>query len=118
MRKAASVLADAPAISAAERRDVQALIEGWLATRGERAATGGATAGADAASPSQGLSPADLRSELDRFKAELRAGGLKESTVHAYLLGSSLFVRWLAGDYVPGPGYSGRARAFTAEERS
>ena len=62
--------------------------------------------------------PADLRSELDRFKAELRAGGLKESTVHAYLLGSSLFVRWLAGDYVPGPGYSGRARAFTAEERS
>lgn len=49
------------------------------------------------------LSPTELRTELDRFKMELRAAGLRESTVHAYLLGSSLFVRWLAGEYFPGP---------------
>ena len=30
--------------------------------------------------------------------ARLGAGGLSRSTIGAYLLGSSLFVRWLAGD--------------------
>ena len=44
--------------------------------------------------------------ELVRFGAALRAAGLRASTIHAYLLGASLFVRWLAGDYVP----RGRAR--------
>ena len=50
----------------------------------------------------------ELQAELDRFKAELRRAGLRESTIHAYLSGSSMFVRWLADDYAPGPG---RARA-------
>lgn len=50
------------------------------------------------------LSPADLHDELQRFKAELRAAGLRESTVFSYLNGSTLFVRWLSGDYAPGPG--------------
>ena len=64
----------------------------------------------DGASASRCLSPAALGDELGRFKAELRAGGLRESTIHAYLLGSSLFVRWLAGDYVPGPGRGKRGQ--------
>ena len=45
----------------------------------------------------------DLLSELDRFKTDLRKAGQRESTIHAYLLGSRLFVRWLEGDYTPGP---------------
>lgn len=45
----------------------------------------------------------DLHGELDKFKGELRQAGLRESTIHAYLMGSTLFVRWLAGDYTPGP---------------
>ena len=49
------------------------------------------------------LAESDLHSELDRFKEDLRKAGLRESTIHAYLLGSRLFVRWLAGDYAPGP---------------
>lgn len=52
----------------------------------------------------QPLTPSELRAQLDRFRHELRAAGLRESTVQSYLAGSSLFVRWLAGDYVPGPG--------------
>ncbi len=38
---------------------------------------------------------------LERFKARLGAGGLSRSTISAYLVGSSIFVRWLAGEYVP-----------------
>lgn len=56
------------------------------------------------AAPPRLSQAAYLRGEFGRFKAELRAGGLSESTVHSYLVGSSLFVRWLAGEYVPGPG--------------
>lgn len=43
----------------------------------------------------------ELQAELERFKAELRAAGLRESTVFSYLNGSSMFVRWLAGTYAP-----------------
>lgn len=57
------------------------------------------------------MSESDLRGELDRFKGDLRDGGLRESTVHRYLTGSSLFVRWLAGEYVPGPGRADRPEA-------
>ena len=32
----------------------------------------------------------ELRVELERFKRELQAGGLRESTVHSYLMGSTL----------------------------
>ncbi len=54
------------------------------------------------------MSETELRGELDRFRADLCAAGLREATVHSYLMGSSLFVRWLAGDYVPGPGRAER----------
>lgn len=43
----------------------------------------------------------ELQAELERFKEELRAAGLRESTVFSYMNGSSMFVRWLAGDYMP-----------------
>ena len=43
----------------------------------------------------------ELAGELDRFKEDLRAAGLRASTIHQYLTGSTLFVRWLAGDYEP-----------------
>ena len=45
---------------------------------------------------------AELRSELARFEAELRAAGLSENSVQTYVGRSQYFVRWLAGDYVPG----------------
>ena len=57
------------------------------------------------------MSQTELRGKLDRFKVELRAAGLKEATVHSYLMGSSLFVRWLAGEYVPGLGRADRPPA-------
>lgn len=44
----------------------------------------------------------------DKLCKQLRAAGLRESTIHSYLMGSTLFVRWLAGDYVPGPGRTER----------
>jgi hypothetical protein len=107
MRKAAAVLSEASAIEAAERRRAQAVVEGWLAAHSQlsTAADAGSpskpTPSADAASPAEPLTAAELQGELDRFKARLGAGGLSRSTISAYLLGSSLFVRWLAGDYVP-----------------
>lgn len=42
----------------------------------------------------------DLALQLDCFRKELRAAGLRASTIHQYLAGSSLFVRWLASDYM------------------
>ena len=45
----------------------------------------------------------EFQAELAQFKHALRAAGLKEATVHSYLTGSSRFVRWLAGEYVPRP---------------
>lgn len=54
------------------------------------------------------MSETDLRGQLRRFGAELRAAGLRESTVHSYLTGSSLFVRWIAGEYAPGSGRAER----------
>ena len=118
VRKAASVLADTSGIETEERRRTRAVIDGWLAAHAQlRPAS-------DAPSPSEPtevphltlvgehVSAADLCGQLDRFKAGLRAGGLSGSTIHAYLLGSSLFVRWLAGDYVPrGRRSVGRNRA-------
>ena len=50
----------------------------------------------------QPLGSMDLHTELARFKSELRQAGLRESTIHSYLMGSTLFVRWLVGDYEPG----------------
>ena len=107
MRKAAAVLSQASAIEAEERRHAQALIDGWLAAHAQLSAAGDATARSEpvdalhVTSSPERLSRADLDVELERFKARLGAGGLSGSTISAYLLGSSLFVRWLAGDYVP-----------------
>ena len=43
----------------------------------------------------------ELRAELLRFEAELRAAGLRESSVQTYVGRSSTFLAWLAGDYHP-----------------
>ena len=45
---------------------------------------------------------ADLRRELACFEADLRAAGLSENSVKTYVGRSEYFVRWLAGEYVPG----------------
>jgi len=70
-----------------------------LNARGERTHPRQHGMGADA--PSTPL-PAGLHDELERFKQDLRAGGLRESTIHSYLSGATLFVRWLGGEYQPG----------------
>jgi hypothetical protein len=44
---------------------------------------------------------AELERELQRFEAELRGARLKDSTVRTYVDRSSVFIRWLAGDYEP-----------------
>lgn len=101
MRKAALVLSEAPGIDPAHRRRAQALVDGWLAAHVQLAAP--------AAPPSKPAEPSavarpnaeQLRADLERFKGVLAAGGLRGSTINAYLFGSSLFVRWLAGDYAP-----------------
>lgn len=41
----------------------------------------------------------DLHAELERFEAEARRAGLKENTVRTYVDRSTIFVRWLAGEY-------------------
>jgi hypothetical protein len=43
----------------------------------------------------------DLERELQRFEAELRRARLKDSSVRTYVHRSSIFIRWLAGDYQP-----------------
>jgi hypothetical protein len=43
----------------------------------------------------------DLRVELGRFERELRAAGLKDSSVQTYVDRSARFVTWLAGNYTP-----------------
>ena len=47
------------------------------------------------------MKSSELRRELDRFEAELRAAGLRENTVHTYVQRSETFLRWLVGDYRP-----------------
>lgn len=62
------------------------------------------------ATPPETHGTGELELKLDSFKAELRAAGLRESTIHAYLLGALLFVRWLLGDYVPRARRCGQVR--------
>lgn len=69
---------------------------------GDASASDGEPTATNAAPPSERVTASDLFVELDRFRCELRAAGLKEATVQQYLVGASLFVRWVAGDYVPG----------------
>jgi hypothetical protein len=42
-----------------------------------------------------------LHAELERFEAELRAAGLKKSTVETYIDSARRFIRWLDDDYSP-----------------
>ena len=43
----------------------------------------------------------ELRRELERFERDLRAANLRESTIRTYVDRSSIFLRWLSGDYKP-----------------
>jgi hypothetical protein len=49
----------------------------------------------------QRYSPAELRAELRRFEHQLRAAGLKETSVTTYIDRTSRFLKWLEGDYQP-----------------
>ncbi len=49
----------------------------------------------------QRYSPAELREELRGFEHQLRAAGLKETSVATYVDRTSRFLRWLEGDYQP-----------------
>ncbi len=44
---------------------------------------------------------AELRVELRRWERELVAAGKAENTVATYVGRSEIFLRWLAGEYVP-----------------
>lgn len=124
MRTATGSLGEVPGVGADDCGQAQAVIDPRLAAHSEQTEAAETslpselTGAADGASPSQRLSPADLRVELDRFKIDLQVGGLRHSTIHSYLLGSSLFVRWLAGDYVPGAARADRAPRREAEVSS
>jgi hypothetical protein len=43
----------------------------------------------------------ELQQDLVRFEDELRAAGLRESSIRTYVDRSRTFVAWLAGNYVP-----------------
>jgi hypothetical protein len=46
-------------------------------------------------------SPAELRAELRRFEHQLRAAGLRETSIATYVDRTSRFLKWLEGDYQP-----------------
>lgn len=41
----------------------------------------------------------ELHRELARFEKEARQAGLRENSVNTYVQRSSIFLRWLSGDY-------------------
>lgn len=43
----------------------------------------------------------ELKREARRFKAELEAAGMKDSTVHTYVDRAERFIKWLGGEYHP-----------------
>jgi len=51
--------------------------------------------------PERSWSLAQLRSELERYEAELRAAGKGQLTIDTYIGQSERFVRFLTGDYRP-----------------
>jgi len=65
---------------------------------------GAATLAATGPSTPLATTASELQAELAQYKLALRSAGLTEATIHSYLMGSSRFVRWLAGEYAPGPG--------------
>lgn len=86
-----------PLNSVDELRDhVLAIIDHLdAATRGSEAARG-SSAARDA-----GWSVTELERELRRFKRELEQAGLKESSIDTYVQRTSIFLRWLVGEYQP-----------------
>jgi transposase len=106
LRAGASVLGQSDEIKGYEASRAHGLIEGWLAA----SETPASDRAPEVQAPPRpaGLTAEDLKRELDRFKHELRAAGLRQSTIHSYACGASIFVRWLAADYVPTPGRADR----------
>jgi hypothetical protein len=51
--------------------------------------------------PDEGMTLGELWEELEGFEAELRQRGLRDNTVRTYVDRTSLFLRWLGGDYQP-----------------
>ena len=47
------------------------------------------------------MTMAELWNELGRFEKELRRAKLAESSVRTYVDRTSIFLRWLSGDYMP-----------------
>lgn len=43
----------------------------------------------------------DLQENLKKFERELRAAGLKPNSIHTYVHRTSIFLRWLTGEYQP-----------------
>ena len=43
----------------------------------------------------------DLRGELDRYEAELRAAGKARNTITTYVQHPERFINWLVGSYTP-----------------
>jgi hypothetical protein len=43
----------------------------------------------------------DLWKALEAFKSELQAAGLRENSVSTYVGRTTIFLRWLDGDYTP-----------------
>jgi len=65
------------------------------------AASTGASGSLAVATAGQRYSPTELRVELRRFQDQLRAAGLKETSITTYVDRTSHFLKWLEGDYQP-----------------
>lgn len=57
--------------------------------------------------PSAPFTTSQLREELARYEAELENAGLADATIHTYIERAERFIRWLEGEYRPGPRDSG-----------
>ena len=80
----------------------RALMDVKAKPRTDVAAVSTVAPGASVAAPGgQRYSPAELRAELRRFEHQLRAAGLKETSVTTYVDRTGRFLKWLEGDYQP-----------------
>ena len=43
----------------------------------------------------------ELRRELEEFRRQLEAAGLRKSSIETYVTRTAVFLRWLDGDYEP-----------------
>jgi hypothetical protein len=91
----------------ASKPSPQVLGGGWRIPPPQDPLSKGAAASTVAPKPdvteagSQSYSPAELRAELRRFEHQLRAAGLKETSVTTYVDRTGRFLKWLEGDYQP-----------------